>query len=262
MAEWRCFPDAGASKLKGMQRLAAFPLLCVCALGQPGEYNPLYAGNSEVLVREPNRLLVEAVRNRKPGRALDVGMGQGRNAIFLAKNGWAVTGFDSSDEGVRQAKAEAVRLGLQLTASVDTIEAFAFGAEQWDLIVLTYEPTKAIAPKVVGALRPGGIVVVEDRHLDTKRVWPAGTFGDNELLSLFAGLRVLRYEDVWARPDWSVMKLDERLVRLVAEKPIPRTGGCVWEGKAVPAGGNACWETALLRCEPEGWKFTREKCER
>jgi len=70
--------------------------------------------------------------------------------------------------------------------------------ERWDLIVLTYEPTKAIAPKVAAALRLGGIVVVEDRHIDTMRVWPTWTFRDNKLLSLFAGLRLLRYEDVWA----------------------------------------------------------------
>ena len=237
-------------------------LVCGCASGQPGEYNGIYSGGSEVFTREPNRLLVEAVRNRKPGRALDVGMGQGRNALFLAKNGWEVTGFDAADEGIRQAKAEAARLALRVTAEVNTFDAFDFGTEKWDLIVLTYVSTKAIAPKVAKALRPGGIVVVEDRHLDTRRVWPAGTFGNNELILLFAGLRVLRYEDVWARPDWSAKKLDERLVRLVAEKPLPSPAGCIWEGKAIDEGASVCWDTALLRCETEGLKFTREKCPR
>jgi hypothetical protein len=59
------------------------------------------AARPERCSRKPNQLLVEAVRHRKPGTALDVGMGQGRNAIFLAKEGWEVTGFDSADEGVR-----------------------------------------------------------------------------------------------------------------------------------------------------------------
>jgi 2-polyprenyl-3-methyl-5-hydroxy-6-metoxy-1,4-benzoquinol methylase len=39
------------------------------------------------------------VEARKPGRALDIGMGQGRNSVFLALKGWDVTGFDISDEG-------------------------------------------------------------------------------------------------------------------------------------------------------------------
>lgn len=258
------FDGAGpvAVMLKVMRSFGALLLVSVCASAQPSEYNILYSGGSEVFTREPNAWLVEAVRNRKPGRALDVGMGQGRNALFLARNGWEVSGFDSADEGIRQAKAEAARLALRLAAEVNTFEAFDFGTEKWDLIVLTYEPTKAIAPKVAQALRPGGIVVVEDRHVDTKRVWPAGTFGDNELLSLFSGLRVTKYEDVWARPDWSVTKRDERLVRLVAEKPLPTAAGCVWAGRAVVKGAEVCWETALLRCEADGWKFTREKCPR
>ena len=147
-----------------------------------------------------------------------------------------------------------------MTAEVSTFDTFDFGDDRWDLIVLTYEPTKSIAPKVVRALRAGGIVVVEDRHVDTRRVWPTGTFGDNELLSTFPGLRVLKYEDVWARPDWSVKKVEERLVRLVAEKPRSLPEGCLWEGRAVASGASVCWETVVLRCEAAGWKFTREKC--
>jgi len=245
-----------------MRAFAAVLTLCTCSFAQPSEYNDLYRDGSPVFTRQPNAFLAEAVRNRKPGRALDVGMGQGRNSLFLARLGWDVTGFDSADEGVRQAKAEATRMGVRIRAEVSTFEAFEFREEAWDLIVLTYEPTKAIAPKVTRALRPGGAVVVEDRHVDTRRVWPTGTFGDNELLSLFPGLRVLQYEDVWAKPDWSVKKIDERLVRLLAEKPLPNLAGCFWEGKPLSVSSTTCWETVILRCEPDGWKFTREKCPR
>ena len=94
-----------------------------------------------------------------------------------------------------------------------------------------------IAPKIERALKPGGAVIVEDRHLDTRQVWPAGTFDNNELISLFPGLRVLRYEDVWARPDWTTKPMDARLVRLFAEKPLPKESGCVWEGGAIAEGG-------------------------
>jgi len=246
-----------------MRFLTVAAAICTCALAQPEQYNDLYRSGSTVFTRQPNALLVAAVKDRKPGRALDVGMGQGRNSIYLAKLGWDVTGFDSADEGVTQAKAEAARLGLKINAEVNTIEAFDFGQEKWDLIVLTYEPTKAIAPKIPSALRPGGIVVVEDRHIDTKRVWPVGTtLTDNELLSIFPGLRILKYEDEWARPDWSAKGVSERLVRIVAEKPVPQPDGCVWDGKAVPVDGTACWDTALLRCRAAGWQFTREKCTR
>ena len=53
---------------------------------------------------EPNKLLVDTIKGRKPGTALDVAMGQGRNAIYLASQGWKTTGVDISDEGMRQAR--------------------------------------------------------------------------------------------------------------------------------------------------------------
>ena len=91
--------------------------------------------------RKPNAFFVERHRARKHGKALDVGMGQGRNSIYLAQQGWDVTGFDAADEGVRRARFEASSLRLKITAVVKTFEEFEFGENQWDLIVLTYEPT-------------------------------------------------------------------------------------------------------------------------
>jgi len=64
------------------------------------------------------------------GRALDVGMGDGRNAIFLAQRGWDVTGIDLSEVGVAKAKNRAVELGVNLNALVQDIDDFDFGAQQ------------------------------------------------------------------------------------------------------------------------------------
>ena len=105
---------------------------------------------------------------------------------------------------------------------MNTREKIDFGQNQRDLIVLTYQPTKAVAAKVEKALRAGDAVAVEDRHNDTRWVWPAGTFNDNELLALFPGLRALRYEDVWARPDWTASGVNKRLVRKSLSRHRPR----------------------------------------
>ncbi len=94
--------------------------------------NPIYRGEAgEVFTRKPSAFLVEMAGKRKPGRALDVGMGQGRNALWLAQQGWDVTGFDLSDEGVRQAQVEAKRLGLKISASVASIADFDFDENRW-----------------------------------------------------------------------------------------------------------------------------------
>ena len=56
---------------------------------------------------EPNAFLVSVAEKRKPGRALDVGMGEGRNALYLAKLGWDVTGFDPAEKAVALAQERA-----------------------------------------------------------------------------------------------------------------------------------------------------------
>ena len=68
---------------------------CAVAFGQASEYNGIYKGKEgNIFSRRPNAFLVEATRGRKPGKVLDVGTGQGRNSLYLAQHGWAVTGFD------------------------------------------------------------------------------------------------------------------------------------------------------------------------
>src|SRR6188472_1442936 len=84
-------------------------------------WNDLYAKREGVEHRF-NKFLAETVKDRQPGKALDIGMGQGRNSLFLAALGWDVTGFDISDVAVKQAQAEAQKRGLKLTAVVGNVD--------------------------------------------------------------------------------------------------------------------------------------------
>src|SRR5687767_2540931 len=63
------------------------------AYGEAELYDGVYA-TAPTFNIEPNKLLADAVKGRKPGKALDVAMGQGRNSVYLASQGWSVTGFD------------------------------------------------------------------------------------------------------------------------------------------------------------------------
>ena len=140
----------------------------------------------------PLQLLQETVRGMKPGRALDAGMGRGRNAIFLASIGWDVTGYDMSPDALKaaQAAAEAAK------AKISTVEArhdtFQFGEAQWDLIVCAYcymrfeeEQWPAIFLK---ALKPGGVVVFQTST--AKRATAA------EQAARWRGYRLLRVADL------------------------------------------------------------------
>jgi SAM-dependent methyltransferase len=157
----------------------------------------------------PNSFLVSVVHGRKPGRALDVGMGEGRNALYLAKLGWDVTGFDPADKAVELAQQRARQLGVPLKTSVTHDRGFAFGLSEWDLILLSWMPVNEPA-RLVDALRPGGIVVFEG-----PRAW----FPQNGLFKAFDALRILRYEDVITEGDFfQGQKLP--VLRFVAERPV------------------------------------------
>lgn len=168
---------------------------------------------------KPNSFLVEMVRGRKPGAALDVAMGQGRNAIWLAQHGWDVTGFDIADEAIAIANANAARLGLKISTEVTRMEDFDFGENRWDLIVLSYSGCGYPFESIQRALKPGGILVEEAFHADaTKDHRIGGSICETgELPHLFQALRSVRYEEPIALPDFA--KQPMRIVRFCAEKP-------------------------------------------
>lgn len=184
-------------------------------------FNNIYASPTPGFNTNPNALLVSAVTGRKPGRALDVGTGQGRNAVFLALKGWDVTALDISDEGLKAAARNAERAGVELTTVLTSSDAFAFGTALWDLIVIAYEPVPLTSPayvqKIRDALRPGGLLVVESFASDATATGRRPVDLDPaDLQSAFASFRILRFEDTVAMPDWE--KEETRLARMIAEK--------------------------------------------
>ena len=169
---------------------------------------------------KPNDFLVEMARGRKPGRALDVGMGQGRNAIWLAQEGWDVTGFDPADRAVAAAEKSAAALGLKIRTIVQGSEQFDFGEKQWDLILISYAGGRGLTENLQRALRPGGVLIIEAFHRDATRGRSIGgdvVFDTGELPKLFPNLRVVRYEEPVRKADFGQQLV--RLVRYCAEKP-------------------------------------------
>ncbi len=182
-------------------------------------FNNVYSNSTPGFVTHPNALLMATVEGRKPGRALDVGMGQGRNSVFLAIKGWDVTGFDISDEGIAVARKNAERAGVKLNAIRETDEAFNYGSDQWDLIVVMYEPlpldSAAYAKRLHTSMKSGGLIVIESFAEDPKTPRNVAT-DPGRLLTAFKEFRVLHFEDTVATPDWGD-RAKKRVVRMVAE---------------------------------------------
>lgn len=187
----------------------------------PLMFDRIYASATPNFSTAPNALLMAAIAGHPAGRALDVGMGQGRNAVALAVKGWTVTGFDVSAEGLAVARAQAARAGVSVTAVQSSDAQFDLGTSQWDLVAVIYGPgiiaDAAYVARLHQALRPGGMVVVESFASDRKAPQRRPVDLDPaELLGAFAAFRILRFEDTEAVSEWDPQTT--RLVRLVAQK--------------------------------------------
>jgi SAM-dependent methyltransferase len=164
----------------------------------------------------PLRLLKETIRDVKAGRALDAGMGRGRNTIFLAANGWDAYGYDMAPEGIKAAHAAAREEGVRITTYVAKHEDFDFGEAGWDLILCSYNSMEATDPHWPGvflkALKPGGKVIFQTT-VQRRTDW-------TKLSGNWKSFHILRLEDEdpgRIDDDWGPSKTN-RTIRLVVRK--------------------------------------------
>ncbi len=170
--------------------------------------------------KKPNALLVSTIKGRKPGTALDIAMGQGRNALYLASQGWKTTGVDISDEGIRQAQTEAVKQKLKLETVQADLDTWDLGTNKWDLVTLIYAGSDAkMVERIKPSLKKGGLFVCEYFSAESEvSKSGAGGWGNGELAALFKdGYKILRDEIVEDNADWAGMR-KTKLVRFVAQK--------------------------------------------
>jgi SAM-dependent methyltransferase len=166
-----------------------------------------YGGSELIWTAEPNRSLVAEVADLAPGRALDVACGEGRNAVWLAEQGWRVTGVDFSqvglDKGARIAQERGVSVRWQLADVVDHVpEAAAF-----DLVAILYLHLDAVVTaevlrRAAAALAAGGTLLVvghdptniADGHGGPQN--PAILMNPDAIVAALPGLEIERAERV------------------------------------------------------------------
>ena len=192
-------------------------------VGDAGEaeyWSDYFHGKNQNFNRNPNSLLVQAVEGRRPGKALDVGMGEGRNAIYLAKQGWQVTGFDRAEGALAVARQQANKQGVRITPILQSAEEFDWGREQWDLVAVLYvSAVRGNVAKIRDSLKPGGLVVVEAFLAPPGSAGRGTEYEPGELRKMFGeGFEIIRYEEGEGVSDYGQKRL--QLVRLIGAKTM------------------------------------------
>jgi SAM-dependent methyltransferase len=170
------------------------------------EWDDRYAAGM-VWTAEPNRFVAAELTGMEPGRALDLATGQGRNAVWLATQGWKVTGVDFSETGLATARRLAAERGVSVDwVSADLLE-YTPEAGHYELVLIAYLhltlPSLALVlRRAAAALAPGGTILVIGHDVDNLS---GGTGGPQDPSVLYTpglitaelgGLHVTRAERV------------------------------------------------------------------
>lgn len=130
-----------------------------------------YASTELVWTSEPNRFVVEELAGESPGRALDLGTGEGRNAIWLAEQGWQVTGVDFSGVALAKAAKIAEDRGVTVQWVEADLRTYQPDPGAYDLVLIAYihlpEPQfAALLRAAASGLSPGGTLLVVGHDAD------------------------------------------------------------------------------------------------
>jgi SAM-dependent methyltransferase len=128
------------------------------------EWDRRYADHELVWSAGPNQFVESFALTLKPGSALDLGAGEGRNAIWLAERGWDVTAVDFSKVGLAKAEEVASRRNVKVHWAVADLTRFEPGAV-FDLVLLAYiqlphDQLKSVLSMASDALAPNGRLFV------------------------------------------------------------------------------------------------------
>ena len=180
-----------------------------------------FKGKVFALGKEPNPFLKKVLRFLPKGRALDIASGEGRNAVFLARNGFHVDAIDISERGLKKTR----RLAREVRVKVHTIQAdldrHPIEEGRYDLIANFYFLRRSLIPGLKRGLRKGGKIIFETYTLEHRTLGSEGPkqaryyLKPNELLRLFKNFNILFYREGIFREGGR----KKAVASLIAEKP-------------------------------------------
>lgn len=135
------------------------------AVAGDAEWDERYAGSGQIWSGQPNGVLLAEVAALSPGRALDVGCGEGADAVWLATQGWDVTALDVSRVALERARRHGHDAGVEVQWVHAGLVQAPFPAGAFDLVSAQYPallrtPTNDAERVLLAAVAPGGMLLV------------------------------------------------------------------------------------------------------
>jgi SAM-dependent methyltransferase len=153
------------------------------------------------LGKEPNPFLKKHIHLLPKGSALDIATGEGRNAVFLAQNGFQVDAVDISEKGLKKARKLARGKGVKINTFLVDLDQYHIAEGRYDLIANFYFLKRRLIPRIKKGLKKGGRVIFETYILEHRTLGAGGPkqakyfLKPNEPLRLFKGFRILFYRE-------------------------------------------------------------------
>lgn len=153
------------------------------------------------LGKDPNPFLKKHIHLLPRGKALDLATGEGRNAVFLAQNGFEVDAVDISEKGLKKVRALAREKGVEINTVLVDLDQYQIEKERYDLIANFYFLKRRLIPRIGTGLKKGGKVIFETYILEHRTLGTGGPkqakyfLKPNEPLRLFKKFRIQFYRE-------------------------------------------------------------------
>jgi 2-polyprenyl-3-methyl-5-hydroxy-6-metoxy-1,4-benzoquinol methylase len=149
---------------------------------------------------EPSALVVEhRALYPEGGLALDIAAGEGKNAVYLAREGFAVEAIDISAVGLAKARRLAEQHGVTIRTRLWDVKQSHLPDGPFDLVLCMHYLQRDLAPRITACLAPGGVLVMELNTIENLKLHrrPSRRYllGPNELITWFPELVMLSYRE-------------------------------------------------------------------